>query len=182
MFWAFFDGLSESNMGKDYGSPKKVIKIRFYPRNNWEGRMNGGKFQGSNDDIEYTDIYKINYTPTSQAWTVIPLQNVAEYRYFRYQGPVNGFGNVSEIEFWSPYIIDAIKESHSNNVLLYPNPVNDRLQLSADADRIVITGIDGKDILISKGNNIDVSSLVKGVYIVKCFIGESIGISKIIKR
>lgn len=183
----FFDGLSESYMGKDYGSQKTISKIKFYPRTNWAGRMNGGKFQGSNgsnenDSTAYTDIYTITYTPTDKAWTTVIPTVIGDYRYVRYLGPVNGYGNVAEIEFWTPYVATGLTDPNLTKVVLYPNPVNNRLFLSENADRIIITGIDGREVLISKGSEIDLSSLSKGIYLVKYLVGENIGISKIIKQ
>lgn len=178
----FFDGLSESYMGKDYKTPQKVVKIRFYPRNGWTGRMYGGKFQGSNDDIDYTDFYTITYIPTNNAWKVVALDNEVIYRYLRYKGPEGGYGNVAEIEFWTPYFPNDLSNSDIMKVDLYPNPVKDILQLSVEAEKIIIVGIDGKEVLITKGSHVDVSSLTRGIYIVKYFVGESIGISKIIKK
>jgi len=183
----FFDGLSSSYMGKDYGSPKTISKIKFYPRYSWAGRMNGGKFQGSNgsnenDSTAYTDIYTITYTPTDKVWTTVIPTVIGDYRYVRYKGPVNGYGNVAEIEFWTPYVATGLTDLNLAKIVLYPNPVNDRLLLSVTADKIIIIGIDGREVLISKGSEIDVSSLKRGIYIVKYFVGENIGISKIIKK
>lgn len=178
----FFDGLSEAYMGMDYGSPQKVVKIRFYPRTGWTARMIGGKFQGSNDNNEYTDLYTIGFNPEENAWRVIALDNEANYRYYRYQGPVGGYGNVSEIEFWTPFTPDGLSENEIKGLVLYPNPVNDRLFLSVSADKIVVTGIDGKELIISEGNEVDLSVLKKGIYLVRYYVGQRAGISKIIKN
>jgi hypothetical protein len=68
------------------------------------------------------------------------------------------------------------------NAVLYPNPVKDKLFLSGYADKIIVTDIHGKEVLISKGSTVDFASLANGVYIVKCFVGQGISISKIIKQ
>jgi len=83
---------------------------------------------------------------------------------------------------WSPSTATGLSEPDAMKVALYPNPVDDILSLSVNADKIIITGIDGKEVLISKGSDIDVSSLTKGIYFVNYFVGESTGVSKIIKR
>jgi len=178
----FFDGLSESYMGVDYGVPQKVVKIRFYPRTGWTARMVGGKFQGSNDDKDYTDLYTIGFNPENNAWKVIALENEADYRFYRYQGPVGGYGNVSEIEFWAPFTPNGLSENETEELVLYPNPVNDKLFLSVNADKIVVTGIDGKELIISEGNEVELSVLKKGIYLVRYYVGQRTGISKIIKK
>ncbi|MEA4976266.1 MAG: discoidin domain-containing protein [Paludibacter sp.] len=178
----FFDGLSEAYMGMDYGTPQKVVKIRFYPRAGWTARMIGGKFQGSNDNNEYTDLYTIGFNPQENAWKVIALENEANYRYYRYQGPVGGYGNVSEIEFWSPFTPNGLSDYEIEGMVLYPNPVYDKLFLSVYADKIIVTGIDGKELIISEGSEVDLSVLKKGIYIVRYYVGQRTGISKIFKK
>jgi uncharacterized protein YjdB len=70
----------------------------------------------------------------------------------------------------------------SNNVILYPNPVKDRLFLSLNADRIIVTDIHGREVLRTRGTSVDVSILKQGVYIVKYFVGQKVSTSKIIKQ
>lgn len=179
----FYDGLADSYMGVDYGSPKKVAKIKFYPRTNWSARMEGGKFQGSNDNKVYTDIYTINFKPIEKEWTTVVPQIDGAFRYLRYQGPPSGYGNVTEIEFWTLLnVLNELVQTNLTKVSMYPNPVNNRLFLSVNADKIIVTGIDGREVCISKGSQVDLTSLKNGIYLVKYLVGENFGISKIIKQ
>jgi len=171
--------------GLDLGSIKNINKIRFYPRPSWTGRMTNGVFQGSNNDVDYTDIYTISTQPNDGVWTEVAVD--VNYRYVKYvspDSPNKGYCNVAEIEFWSNVasVSTALAQPNLMKVNMYPNPVNDRLYLSVNADKIVVAGIDGKEVLISRGSNVDLTSLTKGIYLVKYFVGENFGISKIIKQ
>jgi hypothetical protein len=81
-------------------SYRAVDKIRYYPRPEWRGRMVGGIFEGTSADRvigTYTPIYRITTKPP-QAWSEVSV-SLGRYRYLRYRGPNNSYGNVAEIEF-----------------------------------------------------------------------------------
>lgn len=82
--------------GIDFNRPVILDSIKFYPRSGFEWRMNGGKFQGSNDGITYTDIYTIPTAPTL-AWTAVAATGT--FQYLRYLSADGGFCNVAEIQF-----------------------------------------------------------------------------------
>jgi len=93
--------------GIDLGSGKvaTLTKIRFFPRGGFEGRMTGGKFQGSNDNITFNDIYIIPSIPVA-GWNEVNASSTA-FRYFRYFGPVDGYGDVNEIEFYGNSVVSV---------------------------------------------------------------------------
>ena len=62
--------------------------------------MVGGKFQGSADNSSWTDLGTISGTPAASTWTDLALSSV-NYRYLRYLAPVNGYGNIAEVEFYN---------------------------------------------------------------------------------
>jgi|GEM_PF-1806755 len=84
------------------GNAKVISKIRFHPRAGYEGRMTGGKFQGSNTGTGsgYTDLVTVSSTPSS-GWNELTVTGTAAYRYLRYLSPNGGFTNVSEVEFYT---------------------------------------------------------------------------------
>jgi hypothetical protein len=76
-------------------------KIRFHPRSGFTDRMVGGVFEGTNADPvtgEYTTIYTVTSNPPL-AWSEVNA-SLASYRYLRYRGPNDSFGNVAEVEFY----------------------------------------------------------------------------------
>ena len=83
-----------------YSAAGLADTIRFYPRVFHTARMVGGIFEGTNGDPSdgpYQTIYTISNTP-SPAWNEVQV-DFRDYRYLRYRGPTNSFGNVAEIEF-----------------------------------------------------------------------------------
>jgi hypothetical protein len=63
--------------------------------------MVGGVFEGSNGDPingPYTTIYTISSNPPL-AWNGVDV-DLKDYKYLRYRGPTDSFGNVAEIEFY----------------------------------------------------------------------------------
>jgi hypothetical protein len=82
--------------GIDFNRQVVVDSIRYYPRSSFEYRMTGGKFQGSADGINYTDLYTIPAAPLP-GWSVQAVSG--KYQYLRYLSPDGGFCNVAEIAF-----------------------------------------------------------------------------------
>ena len=85
------------------GNAKAVGQIRFYPRSGWTGRMAGGKFQGSNTSptAGFVTLFTVNSDPGLQ-WNVVQVSDPTAYRYLRYLSPNGSYGNVAEVEFYSP--------------------------------------------------------------------------------
>src|SRR4029077_7518575 len=76
-------------------------KIRFYPRSDHTDRMVGGVFEGTNGDPvngPYAAIETITSNPPLD-WNELSV-DLKNYRYLRYRGPTDSFGNVAEIEFY----------------------------------------------------------------------------------
>jgi formylglycine-generating enzyme required for sulfatase activity len=83
------------------GGAVPTDKIRYYPRSGLTGRMVGGIFEGTNGDPvtgPYTTIYTVTSNPPL-GWNEASV-DLEDYRYLRYRGPDNSFGNVAEIEFY----------------------------------------------------------------------------------
>ena len=90
-------------LGLDLGVPKTITRIRFFPRAAWTGRMNGGKFQGS-DTADFSrdvvDLAEIAGGPADGQWTeVTDIASARAFRYVRYLSPDDGWNNVAEVEF-----------------------------------------------------------------------------------
>lgn len=100
----FFDAPSGTawtglDLGKD--ADYKIDSIRFAPRSGNERRMINGTFEISNRStfLTKTVLYTILSTPTA-GYTLVPINNSATGRYVRYLGPSEGYGNISEVEFY----------------------------------------------------------------------------------
>jgi len=82
----------------------------------------------------------------------------------------------------------SLKELAQFNFNASPNPAKDYIKLSASKtiDKIEIYNILGQQVknlsLNKTQSNVDVSSLSKGIYIVKAFIEDAVGTYKVIKE
>jgi M6 family metalloprotease-like protein len=106
----FFDGSSDLVWtGQELNNYYTIRNIRFYPRAGNTYRMIGGKFQGSDSpDFSFgvVDLATITSEPLA-GWNCLPVNNKAVFKYVRYIGPVNGFGNVAEIQFYGTLLTDV---------------------------------------------------------------------------
>lgn len=100
-----FDGpTSVSWAGLDLGEGVSAVVtgVKYCPRVGFGGRMTGGKFQGS-DTADFSggvvDLFTIPSAPPGGELTVQAIGNGTPFRYLRYLGPSNGFGNAAEIQF-----------------------------------------------------------------------------------
>jgi beta-galactosidase len=102
----FFDSPTNTAwVGIDLGPnvAQAICKIRYAPRSGYANRMNGGVFQGANlpDFSDAVALFTIMNTPPDGAMTAQYPANLSTFRYLRYLAPVNGYGNISELEFYS---------------------------------------------------------------------------------
>jgi Right handed beta helix region len=114
--------------GLDFHQAVTLDSIRFYPRSGFEYRMNGGKFQGSNDGISYTTIYTIPANPPL-SWSAVAV--TGNYQYVRYLSPDGGYCNVAEIQVIKHIDSTAgmrpalkLLQQKETGVRAYPNPVS----------------------------------------------------------
>ena len=98
----FFDAPTDTGyVGIDTAGTTSSGKIRFYPRRDHTDRMIGGVFEGTSGDPvngPYVAIYTITSNPPLD-WSEVSV-DLKDYRYLRYRGPIDSFGNVAEIEFY----------------------------------------------------------------------------------
>lgn len=100
-----FDGPTASGVwaGQDFGSPMEITCIKFRPRNGFYTRMDGGKFQVSDDGTTWTDLYTIPAGTITQFQDYYITSNAVQpttARYARYLSGANGYGNIAEVKFY----------------------------------------------------------------------------------
>ena len=91
------------NVGIDLGSAEAVTQIAFAPRAGYAGRMVGGTFQFSATEgfsSGVTTIETVTAAPAEGVLTTCTLATPVAARYWRYLGPVNGYGNVAEFQLF----------------------------------------------------------------------------------
>jgi beta-galactosidase len=104
----FFDAPIATNawVGLDLGtnSARVISKIRFCPRATWSSRMVGGVFQGANkpDFSDAVGLFTLTSQPAEGVMTTLLNPITTPFRFVRYVSPPNGWGNIAELEFYSP--------------------------------------------------------------------------------
>ena len=107
---SFFDAPAHGTgdwVGLDLGAPQFISAIAFVPRTNYENRMIGGVFQGSDTPDFSSGVVDLTAPITTypgDRFNTIVVQPIAvgpAYRYVRYLSPDKGFGNINELEFYS---------------------------------------------------------------------------------
>ena len=101
---SFFDAADGNGnwAGLDLGTAQVITQVRYFPRSDQAGRMNGGLFQGSNTadfSSGVVTLHTISGTPPV-AFATVTISNGTSFRYVRYLAPNNSYGNVAELEFY----------------------------------------------------------------------------------
>jgi len=88
---------------------------------------------------------------------------------------------IKENAFYLKAAYTGIGEYIEDDILIYPNPVNNCLYFKGNYIKIQLLDLNGKIILEAKQNRtLDVSNLHKGTYVAKVFQGKKIQIKKLI--
>ena len=104
---------NEMYVGYDFGAGNNKIinNIRYWPRDDWNERMLGRTFEGSQDNISWVTLFTVQSAPPYDQFTTIAIDDNTPLRFARYNG-AGGYLNVSEIEF---YGIDASLDGDLNS-------------------------------------------------------------------
>ena len=107
-------------VGLDLGPGRESVisSIRFYPRPGYEASMVGGRFQGSNlnEGAGYEDLHVIEDAPPASEYSIARISNPKAFRWLRYLGPSESFGDVSEIEFHRGFMVEELSNKQSGNI------------------------------------------------------------------
>ncbi|MBW4080008.1 LamG-like jellyroll fold domain-containing protein [Paenibacillus sp. S150] len=95
------------------GASVKLSDVMLMPRSGQAGRMNGVIVQGSNDNLNWTDLTPAVSGAADNTWTYINGEQFKDknaYRYLRIFNSASWYGNVAEVELYGEYDIlaDAI--------------------------------------------------------------------------
>lgn len=101
----FFDppaGNAWTGLDLGAGVSAVITEIRYCPRDNFSGRMVGGKFQGSNTadfSSGVVDLYTVTTEPSDGVLTLQAISSPGSFRYLRYLAPPGEWCNVAEVQF-----------------------------------------------------------------------------------
>jgi len=88
-------------LGMDLGGRSIVTEVAYYPKPYFENKLNGGRFQGSNQsaDAGYHDLAVIS-EPPRMGWNFMKVTDSTGYRFVRFLAPAKSQGYASEIMFF----------------------------------------------------------------------------------
>lgn len=102
-FGTFFDGVSDGWLEIDLGKKVEFDMIGYAPRAGFEGRMVEGRFYGSNNGKDWTELYHVTQSPASGInFAFMPKR--CKYRYIRYDVPTGSseyLCNIAEIKLYT---------------------------------------------------------------------------------
>ena len=81
----------------------------------------------------------------------------------------------------------SVNDVFASKVSVYPNPANEFVTISSavEINKVEVYNLLGKKVISASklnNNNLDISSLAKGVYMMKLTSGESVASKKLIKN
>jgi hypothetical protein len=78
----------------------------------------------------------------------------------------------------------GVNEFNKENIVFYPNPVNDILNISAEGEisNVVISALDGKVIKATNESSIDVSNLTSGMYLYQVTVNGKVSTGNFVKN
>jgi len=84
------------------GNERVISQIKYCPRMTIPNRMIGGVFQGANapDFSDAVTLFTVTAVPPTGVLTSVKVTCPKAFRYVRYLGAENSWGNVAEIEFY----------------------------------------------------------------------------------
>lgn len=94
------------------------------------------------------------------------------------------FAPVLNIKYGNESTLSVPEEALSQNVMIYPNPTADRINIRVDhakLKQVTIQSIEGKEMIKSAANSIDVSQLPAGTYFARIVTNKGISTQKLIK-
>jgi hypothetical protein len=95
------------------------------------------------------------------------------------------FAPVLNVTYGNQALVALSKEEINQNVVVYPNPSNDFIDVSvtsADIESITIYSIDGREMLNTMSSHIDVSTFPAGTYFIHVATNKGVSSQKLIKR
>lgn len=98
----FFDGISGGSLIADLGYETHISAIGYYPRDNWNSRMEATHFSASRDGVNWEKLFVISSVPTAGIETIVPSEEFLSdgiYRYIKYENPYD-YCNVAEINIY----------------------------------------------------------------------------------
>lgn len=138
------------------------------------------------------NAYKLETTAdqwfNNATFSFVPPEGVTEVRLLFFKGNGNKPLNLDDVSVALEVIPANLNELDKFEFKAFPNPAQDFINLSATSniDRVEIFSLLGQQVMDKVINStqqqVNISGLSKGVYMVKTYIGESVGSYKLVKE
>jgi hypothetical protein len=128
-----------------------------------------------------------NISIPNNYWCTNDSSIVSTHIYDGYDNPNLSLVHFMPIDTIGCYLTSGIFEpisSIKNNILIYPNPVTDILQIQTDVPikEIEITDITGRLLYTTTAKTINCSNYASGVYFIKATTEKGVAVKKFIKE
>lgn len=149
----------------------------------------GKLYFSANNGVQGSEMFVYDGTDTS-SFDIYPGEESSyPTNFFVFKGKMYFSATTGDdgYELWSleaPDNSSSIGKEIATNVMMYPNPANNRITVELENQKVTtvkIYDLSGKEVLHSNDSNVDVSSLTNGVYIVTIESDDSIGYAKLSK-
>ncbi len=166
--------------GSDPFSNGDYLKIIF------EGRYNG-------QSTGFVEFFLANFTEDNNyivnSWQNVDLSSLGTIDTLLFNLQSTDVGNygmntpayfcIDDLQFT---IETNVCADYKNNLIVYPNPADNYLNIYGNFDYIEIYNINGKFIKKLTTKFIDISTLKSGIYLIKSYKDKTINIAKFIKK
>lgn len=115
----------------------------------------------------------------------IPKKYSMDVKFQNINGDLSDYTIVDNAEFLENYNPTGLSEVSTKSLSLYPNPVSQTLYIPSDLIQIEVVNLAGKTVLtreFNAENNIDVSQIPAGIYIIKAIKDNQVLTSKFLKQ
>lgn len=147
--------------------------------------LNGGAFELYLDDVQLVSNTSTINTGGWNIWTDKSVNGVnltKGQHILKFKSIHEGF-NIDKMTFQNNAVL-ATKGFSSDKILIYPNPVNDQFEVTgvSDIKKFELYNIQGKLLLTTQSNKIDVSKHPAGTYFLAIHSRTGVSMNKIIKK
>lgn len=126
---------------------------------------------------EALDVAKFKALPQGFGFDVLVVDNDNDGKgrkrsVWKNIGPTEPYSNMDNcgVVTLSNENISSLRGLKMLDVQAYPNPVNDKLTIEGDFDKVILTNISGQQVKVAETNRtVDVSDMTKGIYILKTY-------------
>ncbi len=125
-------------------------------------------------------------TDMGESWASTNFINTNDLIYGRLFDNENAYILDANGKLYSNQSGSTLTENRDDGISIYPNPVNDKLHLFVPKDiefhKLEMYDLQGRSLLISMENEIDLSNYSRGIYLIKVEADKGIFRRRIIKR